>query len=478
MAGVSWSVVARVGTQITSFISVATLARLLQPNDYGLVGMAQVVIGVMALFREIGIGTAVIQRREAPQILLSTLFWTTLGLGLLIALAGIAGAPLVAAFYQQPAVGDIFRVLLVSFTLTSAGTVPLALLNRHMRFRALALIEIAGAVAGLLVAIFAARAGAGPWSLVFASLTTAAVLSAGSLWAAGWMPSLAFSLEELRSILAFGLNLSAFNFVNYFARNADSVIIGRYLGASTLGFYQFAYNLMLYPIQSVSWLLGRVLLPAFARMQDDDARLRQAYLRSCGVIASITFPMMLGLMPVADLFVSVVLGPKWLPAVPALVILAPVGMVQSLLTTTGQIYVIKQRTDLLFRMGLVNSVVIVASFFLGLPWGMRGVASAYAAATGLILLPTLWVPFGLVGLRLGAFWKTIWKQLAAALLMSAAVAALRTFLGESGELVALAACILAGGAIYLALIFLLRPPAVADLRLVSAIGPRRAPGNR
>jgi PST family polysaccharide transporter len=215
-----------------------------------------------------------------------------------------------------------------------------------------------------------------------------------------WQPSLLFSWMEVRSVMNFGLNLSAFNLFNYFARNSDNAIVGRYLGSASLGFYQLAYNIMLFPVQGIAQVLTQVMFPAFSEIQHDNERFRRIYLRTCSSIALITFPLMTGAAILAGPLIRTVYGPRWVNVIPVLTILAPVGLVQSILTTVGLIYTAKGRTALMFKIGGTTSVLYVISFVVGLPWGIRGVALSYASFTAVLLLPSLYISFRLIDLRL------------------------------------------------------------------------------
>lgn len=406
-SGAAWSAVARVCLQLLYFVNVAVLARKLSPEAYGLMNMTQIAIGLVSLFRDIGIGSAVIQKREIDNSFLSSLSWVATGLGCMATLACCALAPLIAAFYHQPMVTSMLRVLALSFAISSLTTVHESMLNRQMAFRKLALIEIGAAFLSLIVAIAFAYSGQGVWSLVAASLTTSVVSSIGLLLAYRWIPAFRFSWKHVRSVTSFGMNLSGFNLFNYFARNADNVLIGKYLGTAPLGFYQFAYTIMLYPVQNVAQLLGRVLFPAFSEIQHDRARFCRAYVRSCAIIALISFPLLAGVAAVAKPFVLVWMGSKWLPVATLIAILAPVGIFQAVGTTAGQIYMATGRTDLMFRWGLFASPVTVLSFVVGLPWGVKGVGISYAISTALIAYPLFLIPSRLIGLSLLELWRAV-----------------------------------------------------------------------
>jgi O-antigen/teichoic acid export membrane protein len=406
-SGAAWSAIARLCLQLLYLASVAVVARRLDPKAYGLMNMTQIALGLVALFRDIGIGSAVIQKREIDNGLLSSLSWIASGLGCAAMLVCFLAAPLIALFYKQPLVSPMLRVLSLSFAITSVTTVHEAMLNRGMAFRKLAIVEIGAAALSLVVAIAFAYSGHGVWSLVAASLTTSAASSIGLFVAYRWLPAFHFSWSDVRSVTGYGMNLSGFNLFNYFSRNADNVLVGRFLGAGPLGFYQFAYTVMLYPVQNVAQLLGRVLFPAFSEIQHDLPRFRSAYVRSSAIIAVVSFPLMAGVAAVAKPFVEVWVGPRWLPVAALITILAPVGMLQALGTTTGQVYMATGRTDLMFRWGVFVSPVTILSFVIGLQWGVRGVAICYAIATILVLYPLFRIPLRLIELPLAELWRAI-----------------------------------------------------------------------
>ncbi|MBV8866683.1 MAG: MOP flippase family protein, partial [Acidobacteriaceae bacterium] len=421
-SGAAWSAVARISLQLLYFVNVAILARKLNPESYGLMNMTQIVVGLVSLFRDIGIGSAVIQKRDIDDNFLSSLSWVATGLGCIATLACIVIAPVTATLYRQPLVASMLRALALSFAISSITTVHEAMLNRQMAFREIAIVEIVSAVLSLIVAIVFAYSGQGVWSLVAASLTTSLISSIGFLLCYRWIPAFHFSWKHVRSVTGFGMNLSGFNLFNYFARNADNVLIGRYLGTASLGFYQFAYTVMLYPVQNVAQLLGRVLFPAFSEIQHDRPRFRRAYARSCAIIALISFPLLAGVAALAKPFVLVWMGPKWLPVAALIAILAPVGMFQAVGTTVGQIYMATGRTDLMFRWGLFASPITVLSFVVGLPWGVKGVAISYAVSTVLIAYPVFLIPARLIDLHLFDLWREVQPIALATACMFVAVA--------------------------------------------------------
>ena len=459
--GAGLNAVSRFGTQVLTIAATAVVARLVPPRAYGLMGMAGVVIGFAGLFRDLGTASAIVQRRDIDDGLLTSVFWLNISMGVAVTGACWLAAPWAALFYREPAILGILRALSVAFLIMSLASVHGALLSRHLQFGRIAIVELVAGVAGLAAAVTGALLGFGVWSLVMNLLANSVVSTLALIWARPWRPRLHFSWVEIRSISGFGLNLSASNIVNYFARNADNMLVGKYLGAAPLGFYGLAYNFMLFPLQAVGLTLGRVLFPAFAAMQSDHERLRQAYLRSSAAIAFFTFPLMAGATVLAPEVIAVFLGPHWGPAVPVLRILAPVGLLQSLTTITGQIYLATGSTGAMFRWGTLFSAVLVVG------------AAIYAVLSALLLIPNLTIPFRLISLPLTALWKSIQLIAVSTAAMAAVVAALRwvlVFQLKTPPLVTFGTCAVLGAAFYFVFMYYRRSAVLHDV--VALAGPR------
>jgi O-antigen/teichoic acid export membrane protein len=480
LTGASWSAISRAASQVISLISVTVVARLVPPQAYGLVGMAQVMIVFISLFRDIGSAAAIIQRRDITDRFVSSMYWANLGLGSCATVLCWLIAPAFAWFYRDAAVTNVIRMLSLTFLFGSIAVVPNALLTRQLNFKDIAKAELISGVASLVTAIVLASRGAGVWALVGATLVNTVAGTLLLSWLVRWRPRCEFDWADIRSMAGFGLSLSAFNIVNYFARNADNALVGRYLGALPLGYYRLAYNLMLYPVTGIAYTLGQVLLPAYSRIQGDYERLRRAYLRSVAAVSLLTFPMMAGLAVVSKEAVLVILGPKWLPAARILLILAPVGLLQSVVTTVGQIYVVTGRTDLMFRWGSLFGVVTVLSFVAGLHWGVEGVAIAYAIVWLLAAIPVLLPPCRLIQLPLTDYGKALWPSTKCTIIMLLTVAPLRILLGalwSHKPTAVLIPCTIAGAAAYCAAVMVTQPVAMQDLRamvstMISPLGDR------
>ncbi|MBX0330767.1 MOP flippase family protein [Oscillochloris sp. ZM17-4] len=470
ISGVKWSAVSQVGRQILQLLTMIILARLLLPSDFGLVGMATVVTGFVMLFTDLGTAAAIIQRQKISEDFLSGIFWMNLLFGFFAGCALYMAAPLIVMFYQEPRVLPMLRFFAITFLISETAIVQKALLERQLAFRTLAKVEIAASLAGAAIGIGSALGGAGAWSLVYQTLALTTV-TAVLLWVfSTWRPMVSFQWSEATSALRYSLNLAGFNILNYFSRNVDNLLVGRYLGSQPLGYYTLAYRIMLYPLQNISQVIGRVMFPSFALMQDDPARFRRVYLKAVGLIALITCPLMFGLMGVADSFVVFVLGDQWMPVADVLIILAPVGMIQSIITTVGTIYQSMGRTEWLFRWGVVSTSLAILSIVIGLRWGIVGVASAYAIITIILAYPNFAIPFKLIGLPISHLIPALWQPFVSGALMLIAIIGLRvTLLSHANSLWVLLITVPTGALVYLLVNFLINREQLRNILEITGI---------
>jgi PST family polysaccharide transporter len=461
LAGTGWSTIATVGKQVLTLASVMTVARILGPRAYGVMNMAVIVTAFISNFRDLGTASAIIQKPTVSRSLLSSLFWVNVAVG--AALSGLIclGAPLAAEFFHSPDVLPVLQVLSFSMLLASCGVVHNAILSRAMRFKAIAITDLVSAATAYIVALTTALAGAGVWSLVYASLAASLITAGGYVVASRFRPGLSFDVGEVMSIARYSSNLSAFGIVNYGYRNADNLIVGRVLGGTALGYYAMAYNLMLTPISNVSSVIAQVLMPAFSRIQDDNERFRSAFIRATMLTGLITFPMMAGLGVTADPLIRAVLGSKWIGAIVPFEILAVVGLVQSVHTITGIVFQAKGRTDWLFRWSLVVLVSTLSAFLIGVHFGIVGVASAYAIVfLGLLTVPGFAIAFKLIELKLSEFGLALLPQLlitAGMTLICIAWQAGLVALGQNNSWLRLISTVVVGAATYLFGLAFFRP---------------------
>lgn len=379
--GLGWKAVSQIATQATRIVVGITLARLLTPHQFGLAAMALVVTAFVIPFADMGLGAALVQRATLDELDRSTAFWASVTAGILLSLLGAAASPLIADFYGNPSVGPLVAVLCLSFAITSFGTTHRSLLARAMNFRSLELRYVVGTVVGGATAVALAVAGYGPWAFVGSELALA-IVSTALLWTVlPWRPSREFSVAKLRDLGGFGLRaLGGATFTNL-SRNADNILIGRYLGAYALGLYAFAYNLMFASLTKLVGPVQQVIFPALSRLQSDRRRLAKSWIRASRIVAATSVPVLLIVIITAPDLVPLVFGHRWEKAVPLVQILCWAGAIECLVALNEVVLKAQNAVKIYLNFTACAFVVNLASFVVGLHWGVYGVATAFAIAS-------------------------------------------------------------------------------------------------
>jgi PST family polysaccharide transporter len=455
VSGAKWSLASIAGRRLMTVVTGVILARLLSPADFGLVAMALVFIGFVDLVRDMGTGAGIVQADRPAELLLSSVFWLNLASGVVASALLAAAAPVAALLFREPQLTSVLRVLSLSPLFAALSVVQTSVLIRELKFRRLAVAEMIGFSTGGVAGIVLALNGYGVWSLVCQSVCGTLVISAGTWLASKWRPRWMFEMSSIKSIVGFSANLTGFNILNFAIRNADSLLIGRYLGAQNLGLYDLAYRLMLSSLQLVSGAFARALFPVYMRIRDDHGRLRAAYLKVTAAVALVAFPAMLGLVGVAEPFVDVAFGSRWAAVAPLLMILAPVGALQAISTTVGNIYQATGRTDLLVRFAAVAGVLSVASFAVGLRWGVVGVAACYAVVSYALAYHLFKIPLSLIGMRVSELASAISRPVVCSVGMLTIVFVLNQLLPQAlTSLARLSVLASAGAIVYLGAIWM------------------------
>lgn len=473
-SGTRWMTLSFGAVQAIRLLAQVVLARILAPEHFGLMAMALVVMQFLDLFRDLGTRSAIVQRETISRGFLSSMFFVNLAMGLILAVGIAATAPLVSLAFGEPQLVPLLQVLALATLMTSAGLVQEALMHRHMRFRTLAVVQLVGAVGYGGVAVGLAVAGLGVWALVLSTVVSAALSTLAAWSLSPWRPGWHFSWSDPRAVAGYSLNISGAESAGYLLGVADRLIIGRALGSIMLGYWAMAGRVFVYPIQAVVHVLHQVLFPALARLEDDGERGRY-YLRAVSVVAMVSLPAMAGLAVVARPFVDVVLGEQWLPAVPLIMLVAPVGALDAMMGTTGVLLKAIGRTDRMLRISLFSAAAVVASILLGVPWGVNGVAVAYAVAHLALLYPTFSISLRLIGLRFADFVRAVAPYVTATLAMVAATG-LAVGMTTAASLAAWAVLltgIAVGAAVYGGLMLTFRPAAVGDLAVLVPALPDR-----
>lgn len=357
LSGIAWKTVAQTVGEGASVLFTILMVRLLTPEDFGLFGMILVFTDFAKSFGRLGFGAALIQRKNLTEHHRSSVFWLNIAAGLILAGIIAASAPLIAAFYGEPRLVELTLVVSLDFIFSSFVIVQRALMNRKMNFKLLAYVKFISIVASGLIGVGMALSDFGVWSLVAKVMSSTAVTGI-ALWTfSEWSPEWTFDWTALKELLDFSAHTFGFEVYNYWAGKADDLLVGRYIGSYGLGIYTRAYETMLVPVQQITSTLRDVMFPALSKIQDDEDRVRELYLRAISAIGLITIPMMLLLLVVTDSFVIAVFGPNWSGVIPVLQILCGAGVILPIASTVGWIFKSQGRADWQFRWGLFGTSV-------------------------------------------------------------------------------------------------------------------------
>ncbi len=410
--------------------STITLARLLSPDDYGIMAMVMAVTAFAGLFRDLGLSAAAIQKGTLTHAQMSNLFWLNTGMGLLLTLALAAASPLVAWFYGKPELVPLTLLLSTSFLIGSLGTQHGALMQRELQFGRRAITGIAGALAGLGVSVILALRGYGYWALAWGNIVGGVVTSLLLFALSPFRPGLWIRGAGVRGMLKFGANITAFDFVNYFHRNLDNILIGKFWGADALGLYSRAYALLMFPINNLRGPINAVGFPAMSRLQNQPDAFRDYYRKATTPLALVSMPFSAFLFVASKPVIVLALGVQWIGIVPIFAVLATVGFVQPVITLWGMVVLSRGMGRRYLQLGFFNAVCSIIGFVIGLHWGAIGVASGYAVVTYITAYPLLAWTFRGTSLRFKDFSTCIFRPFIASVIAVAGCKVLKPVWGE------------------------------------------------
>jgi O-antigen/teichoic acid export membrane protein len=427
---------ARVAALATNFLlrvgSLAVLARLLDPKDFGLLGMVTAFTGVLSLFRDFGLSAAAIQQAEITEEQSSTLFWINILVGAGLTAIAILLAPVVAMLYHEPRLFWITSVVAIGFLINGAGVQHSTILQRQMRFTTLACIDLGSLIISASIAIGAAVAGYGYWALVAMTVSLPLTGTLGLWLASAWIPGAPRRGIGIRSMMRFGGTLTLNGLVLYVASNFEKVLLGRFWGAESLGIYGRAYQLIRIPTDNLNSAVGEVAFSALSRIQDDRSRLRSYFLKGYSLVLGFTVSITIACALFADDIVLVLLGPKWKEAAPIFRLLAPTMLIFAITNPLGWLLNSIGLVGRGLKIALVIAPLMVASYLIGLPYGPKGVAFAYSAVTMLWVVPVIvWAVHG-TAISFRDVLRVTTRPLASIIPAAGLGFAIHLFLGQTG----------------------------------------------
>ena len=419
----SWSFVEGIGTRSVQFVIGLILARLLFPEQFGLIAMLYVFIAVANTFIESGFGAALIQKRNATQIDICSIFYFNIVVGLAAAGMLCLAAPWIAAFYNQPILTTLTRAMSLIIVINSFGLIQSTILAKQIDFKTQTKVSLlAGGISGI-IGIVLAVAGFGVWSLVVQQVSGSLSRTVFLWFFNPWRPSLLFSFNALREMFGFGSRLLASALLSQIFDNIYYVVIGRLFSAADLGFFTCAMALAELPSRTLSGMVVRVTFPVFSAVQDDPARLKRCLKKALTFLVAVNFPIMIGLAVIARPLVMVLLTDKWVECIPYLQLLCVMGLLFPLHLINLNVLQALGRSDLFLRLEIIKKVLIVINIAVTWRWGIAAMIDGMIVFSFICYFLNSYYTGILIGYPIGEQLQDLLAYLIMAMLMGIGTAA-------------------------------------------------------
>ncbi|MFN2744470.1 MULTISPECIES: teichuronic acid biosynthesis protein TuaB [Bacillus] len=422
LSGAKWTSLSTLIVTAVQIVQFALLGNIMTITEFGLVGMLTTVTVFTQIVLDMGFGAALIQKEDISERQLSTLYWLNIITGFLLFIGLFFLSPVIADFYQRDELVLLIRILAVMFLIAPVGQQHQYLLQKDLKFNVLSKIEAGAAIASfvLLLVLMVLTDPIIAYALSQVFLNSFKGILFFAVYLKKWRPSFVFAVREVSGFFSFGAFQLASRLVNRLGANIDMILIGRFLGAEALGIYNLAYQIITIPVLKINPIITKVAFPVFSKNQRDNGTLREGFLNMTKLLALVSFPLLIGLTTVSDLFIEVVFGEKWLQAVPVLNILAIVGLLRVLMNPNGSVLLAKGRADLAFYWDSGIMLLYGLSLYAAvLTNDLVLTAWTYAAISLINFLIGRWLLKYVIQLKFGEYFKTIGKPLALTALMAA-----------------------------------------------------------
>ena len=364
-SGILYTALSRYSNVLISILITAVLARLLTPEEFGVIAIVMVFISFFQLLSNFGLGPAIIQNKELTKSDIQSLFTFSILVGLVLSLLFYLAAPAISAFYNEPKLNEIAKLLSLAILFFSINVVPQSLNYKELRFKQVGIISVIVQIVTGTIAIYFALRGYSYYALVIKSICDGLLIFIGNYLLSPIALGLRIKRSSLVKIYKFASYQFLFNFINYFSRNADNLLIGKYFGTAALGFYDKSYKLMMMPVQNITHVITPVLQPILSEFQDDKKKIYNSYLKVVKILATIGFPLSVLLYFSAPEIINIIFGSQWIESIPVFKILALTVGIQMILSSTGAIFAAANRSDLLFVSGFLSSILMVGGVSYG-----------------------------------------------------------------------------------------------------------------
>ena len=381
--------IGQVSQQALKLFFTVIIARLLSPNDYGLIAMITTVTGFVILFKDLGLSMATVQRETISHYEVSNLFWLNILFSITVWLIILAMAPFIAWFYNKPELLVLTLALSTGFVLSGLSMQHQAILKRKMMFSKLIVIEIGAQTLSVITGVILAASGAGVWALVFMELTRSASNVIITWCYCTWRPSLPQRNISVKSMLKFGANYTGANILSYFNYQLPFVLIGKFWGADSLGIFDKAYQLMLYPVRQLNQPFGSVAIPTLSRLQNDPVKYKKYYESAILLLSYISMPPIAYLVVMAKSIILFLLGARWDGASELFAVLGLYGIFIPVLNTSMWLFVSTGKSKEMMCWQLFDGIATIMAVVIGISFGTKGVVVCWVSIKLILMFPSL-----------------------------------------------------------------------------------------
>jgi O-antigen/teichoic acid export membrane protein len=456
ISGTIWNTINSIISFVLGIVTIAILARLLKPEDFGIFAMITVVINLLNSFSDMGVGAAIISYRDVKSIELSSLFYFNILVGIVLTILLVLVSPIVVYYYKEPRIYIYLWILALNFIITAPAIVFNVLMKKNMQFAILAKINMVATVVYSVSTILYAFFSRNIMSLVVGMLLQSLVSTGLNIYFGSriWKPQkFVIQYKSIKRFLSFGLYQMGERLINKLNWNIDYLLIGRFLGAQALGYYFMAYNLMLKPILRINPIITGVAFPALAEIQHDTLQLKRYFLKMIRYIIYMMAPIYVLFFVLSENFILVFYGDKWLLSVPILSIFSFLGILYSIGNPMGNLVLAKGRADIGFWMNLVQTLFLFFANFIGLRWGISGVAMSTLFVTLFLFFPAgFFIRYYLVKMKISEYLEQLKKPLMFSFTAGAVILLLQEYVFSLSVLYELILFTSILGIIYLALL--------------------------
>jgi len=457
--GVFWSFLEKFGSQFILLISQIVLARILEPRDFGLLGMLAIFIAVSQAFIDSGFDNALIQKKDVNQTDFSTVFFFNISIALALYLILFFAAPAIADFFRVPQLINLTRVVCFILIVNSFGLIQFVKFKIEMNFKAIAQVVVIANLLSSVVGISLALLGFGVWALVGQIIGIYTFRTILFWMKSSWRPSFVFSMKSFKALFNFGSKLLLSGLISQTFENIYMLVIGRMFSATALGFYAQARKFQQVPVATLAQVVGNVTFPAFSKIQDENERLRVGFRKLIKLLVFINFPLMIGLAIIAKPLLVLILGVKWLPSVPYFQLLCIAGMIYTLHASNLNILKVKGRSDLFLYLEIIKKGIVVIAIIVGLNWGIIGLVVGQICTSFISFFINAFYTGKLIGYTIPQQIKDVSQAFIITLIMASIMSIGWLF---EDQYLTLSYQILSGISIYLLLAFATKQEAVMD----------------